>query len=93
MHLTWSEELLQAIQEVFAREQENAELQPRPYSSDLGDYNSLVKKLEKVIQEQVSSSLKPGLQSPPCSKREGVCPLGKSGLSCFSKLGNVLATG
>lgn len=52
MHLTWSEELLQAIQEVFAREQENAELQPRPYSSDLGDYNSLVKKLEKVIQEQ-----------------------------------------
>uniref|UniRef100_A0ABK0KZD6 Pericentrin n=1 Tax=Rattus norvegicus TaxID=10116 RepID=A0ABK0KZD6_RAT len=51
-HLTWSEELLQAIQEVFAREQENAELQPRPYSSDLGDYNSLVKKLEKVIQEQ-----------------------------------------
>lgn len=51
-HLTWSEELLQAIQEVFAREQENAQRQPRPYSSDLGDYNSLVKKLEKVIQEQ-----------------------------------------
>ncbi|XP_028629735.1 pericentrin isoform X2 [Grammomys surdaster] len=51
-HLTWSEELLRAIQEVFAREQENAELQPRPYGSDLGDYNSLVKRLEKVIQEQ-----------------------------------------
>ncbi|XP_076772744.1 pericentrin isoform X3 [Arvicanthis niloticus] len=51
-HLTWSEELLRVIQEVFAREQENAELQPRPYGSDLGNYNSLVKRLEKVIQEQ-----------------------------------------
>ncbi|XP_029398121.1 pericentrin isoform X3 [Mus pahari] len=51
-HLTWSEELLRAIQEVFAREQVNAELQPRPYGSNLGDYNSLVKRLEKVIQEQ-----------------------------------------
>uniref|UniRef100_A0A8C6GD22 Pericentrin (kendrin) n=1 Tax=Mus spicilegus TaxID=10103 RepID=A0A8C6GD22_MUSSI len=51
-HLTWSEELLRAIQEVFAREQENAELQPRPYGSNLGDYNSLVQRLEKVIQEQ-----------------------------------------
>jgi hypothetical protein len=60
-HLTWSEELLRAIQEVFAREQEKAELQPRPYGSNLGDYNSLVQRLEKVIQEQVSSSLEPGL--------------------------------
>ncbi|XP_011241686.1 pericentrin isoform X7 [Mus musculus] len=51
-HLTWSEELLRAIQEVFAREQEKAELQPRPYGSNLGDYNSLVQRLEKVIQEQ-----------------------------------------
>ncbi|XP_036023217.1 pericentrin isoform X2 [Onychomys torridus] len=50
--LTWNEELLQAIQEVFAREQENAELQPRAYGLDLGDYNALFKRLEKVIQEQ-----------------------------------------
>ncbi|XP_059099802.1 pericentrin isoform X2 [Peromyscus eremicus] len=50
--LTWNEELLRAIQEVFAREQENAELQPRAYGLDLGDYNALFKRLEKVIQEQ-----------------------------------------
>ncbi|KAL1771697.1 pericentrin isoform X5 [Sigmodon hispidus] len=49
-HLPWSEELLRAIQEVFAKEQENAELQPR--GLDLGDYNALFKRLEKVIQEQ-----------------------------------------
>lgn len=51
-HLTWSEELLRAIQEVFAREQENAGLQSRPYGLDLGDYNALFKRLEKVIQER-----------------------------------------
>ncbi|XP_052020406.1 pericentrin isoform X3 [Apodemus sylvaticus] len=51
-HLTWSEELLRVIQEVFAREQEKAELQPRPPGSNLGDCNSLVKRLEKVLQEQ-----------------------------------------
>ncbi|XP_035306355.1 pericentrin isoform X22 [Cricetulus griseus] len=50
--LTWSGELLRAIQEVFAREQENAELQSRPYGLDLGDYNVLFKRLEKVIKEQ-----------------------------------------
>ncbi|XP_029422958.1 pericentrin isoform X2 [Nannospalax galili] len=52
MHLTCSEEVLWAIQEVFAREQENAELQPRPCGSDVGNYSSLFKRLEKVIQEQ-----------------------------------------
>ncbi|XP_051042899.1 pericentrin isoform X2 [Phodopus roborovskii] len=51
-HLAWSEELLRAIQEVFAREKENTELQCRPYGLDLGDYNALFKRLEKVIQEQ-----------------------------------------
>ncbi|XP_075836025.1 pericentrin isoform X8 [Microtus pennsylvanicus] len=51
-HLTWSEELLRAIQEVFAREQENAGLQSRPYGLGLGDYNALFKRLEKVIQER-----------------------------------------
>nr|XP_048307392.1 pericentrin isoform X2 [Myodes glareolus] len=51
-HLTWSEELLRALQEMFAREQENAELQSRPYGLDLGDYNALFKRLEKVIQER-----------------------------------------
>ncbi|XP_038197704.1 pericentrin isoform X2 [Arvicola amphibius] len=51
-HLTWSEELLRALQEVFAREQENAGLQSRPYGLDLGDYNALFKRLEKVIQER-----------------------------------------
>lgn len=51
---------MRAIQEVFAREQENAELQPRPYGSNLEDYNSLVKRLEKVIQEQVSTALNLG---------------------------------
>ncbi|XP_013206649.1 pericentrin isoform X3 [Microtus ochrogaster] len=51
-HLTWSQELLRAIQEVFAREQENAGLQSRPYGLDLGDYNALFKRLEKVIQER-----------------------------------------
>ncbi|XP_028730107.1 pericentrin isoform X7 [Peromyscus leucopus] len=47
-----NEELLRAIQEVFAREQENAELQPRAYDLGLGDYNALFKKLERVVQEQ-----------------------------------------
>ncbi|XP_042121951.2 pericentrin isoform X6 [Peromyscus maniculatus bairdii] len=50
--LPWNEELLRAIQEVFAREQENAELQPRAYDLGLGDYNALFKKLERVVQEQ-----------------------------------------
>lgn len=59
--LTWSGELLRAIQEVFAREQENAELQSRPYGLDLGDYNVLFKRLEKVIKEQVSNRLETGL--------------------------------
>ncbi|XP_051009220.1 LOW QUALITY PROTEIN: pericentrin [Acomys russatus] len=51
-HLTWSEEFLRAIQEVFAREQENAELSPRPYGSDLGGRSSLFKSLETVLHEQ-----------------------------------------
>ncbi|CAO2608481.1 Pcnt, partial [Lemmus lemmus] len=51
-HLTWSEELLRALQEVFAREQENAELQARSHSLDLRDYNALFQRLEKVVQER-----------------------------------------
>ncbi|XP_049996195.1 pericentrin isoform X4 [Alexandromys fortis] len=50
--LSWSEGLLRALQEVFAREQENAGLQSRPYGLELGDYNALFKRLEKVIQER-----------------------------------------
>lgn len=47
---------MRALQEVFAREQENARLQSRPYGLELGDYNALFKRLEKVIQERVSNS-------------------------------------
>ncbi|XP_021508181.1 pericentrin isoform X3 [Meriones unguiculatus] len=50
-HVTRSEELLRAIQAVFTREQENAGLQPRSCGSNLGDYNFLFKRLEKVLQE------------------------------------------
>ncbi|KAM4887471.1 pericentrin isoform 2-T2 [Thomomys bottae] len=52
--LAWSGKLLQAVQEVFEKE-----LQPRSCTSDLQDYSSLFKRLEKIIQEQGDLKEKP----------------------------------
>lgn len=82
-HLTWNEELLRAMQEVFAREQEDAELPPRPYGSDLGGHSSLFKRLEKVIQEQVSNSLQCRLQFPTFRREKENHVLGKFWFTCF----------
>ncbi|XP_042551225.1 pericentrin isoform X2 [Dipodomys spectabilis] len=52
--LAWSGGLLQAVQEAFEKE-----LKPRSCSSDLQDYSSLFKRLEKIIQEQGDLKEKP----------------------------------
>lgn len=58
LNLDWKEEFPQATQGIFEREQKmvQAELQPGPCGSDPGDHSSPCKKLEKVVQEQVSNS-------------------------------------
>lgn len=59
MCLDWRGEFLQIVQEAFGKEREmlRAELQPRPCGSDPGDHSSLLQRLEKVVQEQVSMCL------------------------------------
>ncbi|XP_008062764.1 pericentrin [Carlito syrichta] len=54
MCLDWRGEFLQAIQEAFEKEREllRVERQPRLGGSDLGGHNSLLERLEKVVQEQ-----------------------------------------
>jgi hypothetical protein len=66
------------VQEVFEKEREtlNAKLQSRPGDSDLGPYCSLLERLEKVIQEQVSSSPSLGPDLPGCAgEGEGMLPM------------------
>ncbi|XP_047573599.1 pericentrin isoform X2 [Lutra lutra] len=57
MCLDWRGEFLQVVQEAFGKEWEvlRAELQPQPCAPDPGDHNSLLQRLEKVVQEQEKS--------------------------------------
>ncbi|XP_022371928.1 pericentrin isoform X2 [Enhydra lutris kenyoni] len=57
MCLDWRGEFLQVVQEAFGKEWEvlRAELQPQPCAPDPGDHNSLMQRLEKVVQEQEKS--------------------------------------
>lgn len=59
MCLDWRGEFLQVVQEAFGKEREmlRAELQPQPCGSDPGNHSSLLERLEKVVQEQVSTCL------------------------------------
>ena len=56
MCLDWRGEFLQVVREAFGKEREmsRAELQSQRCGSDPGDHSSLLERLEKVVQEQVS---------------------------------------
>ena len=59
MGLDWRGEFLQIVQEAFEKEREilRVELRPRPCGSGPGGCGSLLERLEKVVQEQVSPCL------------------------------------
>lgn len=66
MCLDWRGEFLRVIQEAFEKEREmlKVELQPRVGDSDPRDCSCLLERLEKVVQEQVSTASIRTLEPP-----------------------------
>lgn len=69
MALDWRREFLQVVQEAFEKEREV--LKARLRGSDPGGYSSVLERLERVVQGQVSPASARRPEGPPPRHRQG----------------------